>query len=144
MSKSSKATLVGGVDVQADQVVMQVVTCHSEEKDQRSPEAIRKAEQRARDAEAGVGELRVRLEPGVLSKLDEAQQIRGGRGEAYTATEYITTLILRDHELLQQQREIISGKICASCRKPLPRGCGGVWAGEMTCPIRQLEYALAL
>lgn len=120
------------------------VTRHSEELGELTPEAQRKREQRERDAAAGVGELRVRLDPGPLSKLAEAQQIRGGGGEAYTATEYITTLILRDHELLQQQREIISGKICESCRKPLPRGCGGVWAREMTCPIRQLDYALAL
>ena len=120
------------------------VTCHSEEKDERRPEAIRKAEQRARDAEAGVGELRVRLGPGVLSKLDEAQQIRGGRGGAYTATEYIATLILRDHELLQQQRESITGKICEHCRKPLPAGCGGLLVAQKGCPIRQLERAFSL
>lgn len=120
------------------------VTCHSEEKDERSPEAIRKAEQRARDAAAGVGELRVRLEPGVAARLALAQQIRGGQGEPYTATEYINTLILRDLDLLQQQCESVTKKICISCRKPLPRGCAGVWKGELTCPIRQLDHALML
>lgn len=120
------------------------VTRHSAEKDARRPEAIRKAEQRLRDAQAGVGELRVRLEPGVAARLALAQQIRGGQGEPYTATEYINTLILRDLDLLQQQCESVTKKICTSCRKPLPRGCAGIWKGEMTCPIRQLDHALML
>ena len=120
------------------------VTRHSAEKDARRPEAIRKAEQRLRDAQAGVGELRVRLEPGVAARLALAQQIRRGQGEPYTATEYINTLILRYLDLLQQQCESVTKKICTSCRKPLPRGCSGVWKGEITCPIRQLDHALAL
>ena len=88
--------------------------------------------------------MRVRLGPGVLEKLAEGQQIRGGQAGAYTATEYIATLILRDHDLLQQQRESISGKICEQCRKPLPAGCGGVLVAQKGCPIRQLDRALAL
>lgn len=144
MSESSKVVLVGGIDVQAAQVVMQVVTCHSEAKDQRSPEAIRKAEQRARDAEGGVDELRVRIGPIEAAQLAEGQQFRASNGEPYTATEYVLTLIRRDHELLQQQRGVVAGKICEHCRKPMPRGCGGVWAGELPCLIPQLERALAL
>ena len=120
------------------------VTCHNAEESDVSPAARRKREQRERDAVAGVGELRVRLGSGVLDKLAEAQQIRGGQGGAYTATEYIATLILRDHELLQQQRESVSGKICEQCRKPLPAGCGGVLAAQKGCPIRQLERAFSL
>lgn len=120
------------------------VTRHSDEKDGRSPEAIRKAEQRARDVEAGVSELRVRLEPGVAARLALAQQIRGGQGEPYTATEYVSTLILRDLDLLQQQCESVTQKICVACRKPLPRGCAGIWKGELTCPIRHLDHALML
>lgn len=120
------------------------VTCHNATELRRASAAIRKAAQRDRDKAGGVGELRVRLGAGVLDKLAEAQQIRGGQGGAYTATEYIATLILRDHELLQQQRESVSGKICEQCRKPLPAGCGGVLAAQKGCPIRQLERAFSL
>jgi hypothetical protein len=120
------------------------VTRHNDAESEVSAEAQRKREQRERDKAAGVGELRVRLGPGVLEKLAEAQQIRGGQAGAYTATEYIATLILRDHDLLQQQRESIRGKICEHCRKPLPAGCGGVWVAQKGCPIRQLDRALAL
>ena len=137
----------GGDGMNHDRVEIAVhwpVTGHGAEKDGRRPEAIRKAEQRARDAQAGVVELRVRLEPGVASRLALAQQIRGGQGEPYTATEYINTLILRDLDLLLQQIEIVTKKSCTSCRKPLPRGCSGVWKGELTCPIRQLDHALML
>lgn len=54
------------------------VTCHNAEQVRRAAAAGRKAEQRARDAQAGVVELRVRLEPGVAVRLALAQQIRGG------------------------------------------------------------------
>ena len=144
MSEAAKKVAVAGGAGEFGSGLSGSVTRHSTEKDGRSPEAIRKAEQRSRDAEAGVGELRVRLEPGVADRLALAQQIRGGQGEPYTATEYINTLILRDLDLLQQQCESVTKKICTSCRKPLPRGCAGVWKGELTCPIRQLDHALAL
>ena len=144
MSKAAKKVVVAVGTGEARSALSDSVTRHNDERDRRRPEAIRKAQQRARDAEAGVGELRVRLEPGVASRLALAQQIRGGQGVPYTATEYVNTLILRDLDLLQQQCESVTKKICTSCRKPLPRGCSGVWKGEITCPIRQLDHALAL
>lgn len=120
------------------------VTRHNDQESEKSPAAIRKAEQRARDAEVGVDELRVRIGPIEAAQLAEGQQFRASGGEPYTATEYVLTLIRRDHELLQQQRGVVDGKICEHCRKPMPRGCGGVWAGELPCLIPQLERALAL
>lgn len=144
MSKAAKKVVVAVGTGEARSALSDSVTRHNDERDRRRPEAIRKAQQRARDAEAGVGELRVRLEPGVASRLALAQQIRGGQGVPYTATEYVNTLILRDLDLLQQQCESVTKRICTSCRKPLPRGCSGVWKGEITCPIRQLDHALAL
>lgn len=120
------------------------VTRHSEAESEKSPAAIRKAEQRARDAEVGVDELRVRIGPIEAAQLAEGQQFRASGGDPYTATEYVLTLIRRDHELLQQQRGVVVGKICEHCRKPMPRGCGGVWAGELPCLIPQLERALEL
>lgn len=120
------------------------VTRHSDEESELSAEAIRKREQRERDAAAGVDELRVRIGPGDAAKLAEGLEFRAFGAKPYTATEYLLTLIRRDHELLLQQRGVVEGKICESCRKPMPRGCGGVWAGELTCVLPQLKRALEL
>lgn len=120
------------------------VTCHSDEESELSPAAKRKREQRERDSEAGVDELRVRIGAGDAAKLAEGLAFRAFGGEPYTATEYLLTLIRRDHELLRQQREVVEKKICAHCRKPMPRGCGGVWVGELPCALPQLERALWL
>lgn len=117
------------------------VTGHSEPK---SDAAKRKAEQRARDEAAGIAVLEVRMGPSEAAMLATGRELRGSQGEPYTATEYINTLIRRDHELLQQQRGVVENRICEYCRKPLPRGCGGVWRGELPCAIPQLERALAL
>lgn len=121
-----------------------LVTRHGNEESGGSSAAQRKREQRERDAAAGVDELRLRIGPVEAAQLAEGQQFRASGGEPYTATEYVLTLIRRDHELLQQQRRVVAGKICEHCRKPMPRGCGGVWAGELPCLIPQLERALAL
>lgn len=113
-------------------------------KAQESDEARRKREQRERDAAAGVVETALRLGAGEAAMLAESRVERGSQGEPYTATEYINTLIRRDYELLQQQRGVVAGRICEYCRKPLPRGCGGVWRGELPCAIPPLERAMAL
>lgn len=117
------------------------VTGHSDEK---SAEAKRKAEQRARDAEAGVVELAHRMGPLEHGMLAEGRVARGSRGKPYTATEYINTLIRRDNELLKQQRGVVENRICENCRKPLPLGCSGVFRGELPCALAQLERALEL
>lgn len=120
------------------------VTRHSAEEGELSAEAIRKREQRERDKVAGVDELRVRIGPVEAAQLAEGLEFRAFGDEPYTATEYVLTLIRRDAELIKQQREVVANKICEHCRKPLPRGCGGVWAGELPCALPQLKWALAL
>jgi hypothetical protein len=144
MSEAQAVTVIGGIDVQAEQTLFMPVTCHSDEESDLSPEAKRKREQRERDDAAGVVELRVRIGPVEAAKLAEGLEFRAFGAEPYTATEYLLTLIRRDHELIQQQREVVEKKICAHCRKPMPRGCGGVWAGELPCALPQLERALWL
>ncbi|MBP5971054.1 hypothetical protein [Pseudomonas iridis] len=110
----------------------------------KSPEAIRKEEQRLRDADAGIGVLSLRLGPAELAMLHEGREVRGGE-VPYSAVEYMATLLRRDHAWLQQQQGLAAGRICGQCRKPLPQGCGGFWRAEATvCEWAQLERALQL
>ena len=110
----------------------------------KSPEAIRKAEQRERDAVAGFEVVPLRLGPVELAMLREGQQARGG-DEPYTAVEYLATLLRRDHAWLQQQQGLAAGRICGQCRKSLPQGCGGFWSAEASvCERAQLERAMQL
>jgi hypothetical protein len=118
-----------------------IVTGHTEQK---SAEALRKEEQRARDKAAGFEEIDFRFGPAELAMLREGQEVRGGLKGPYTRNEYVLTLIRRDHELLKQQRENLAYRICENCRKPLPRGCGGVWAKESLCLAAQAGRALEL
>lgn len=110
----------------------------------RSPEAIRKEEQRLRDAAAGIEVLSLRLGPVELAMLREGREARGG-AEPYSAVEYLATLLRRDHAWLQQQQGLVAGRICGQCRKPLPLGCGGFWRAEASvCERAQLERAMQL
>ena len=112
--------------------------------EERSPEAIRKEEQRERDAAAGIEVLSLRLGPVELAMLREGQQARGG-DEPYSAVEYLATLLRRDHAWLQQQQGLAAARICAQCRKPMPQGCGGFWRKEVAvCERAQLERAMQL
>lgn len=120
------------------------VTRHDAEQSAPKTPAERKRAQREREIEAGVDELRVKISPGDAAKLAEGLEFRAFGGEPYTATEYLLTLIRRDHDLIRQQRGVVENKICEHCRKPMPRGCGGVWAGELPCALPQLGRALAL
>jgi hypothetical protein len=135
----AKAELAAGFPA-----VAEPVTCHNDEESELSPAAKRKREQRERDAEAGVDELRVRIGPVEAAQLAEGLEFRASGGEPYTTTEYLLTLIRRDADLIKQQREVVAKKICTHCRKPMPRGCGGVWAGELPGALPQLERALWL
>lgn len=122
-----------------------IVTGHNEENiEEVSAEAQRKREQRARDEAAGIVEIDIRLGPVELAMLREGQEVRGGLSGPYSRNEYIATLIRRDSELLQQQRKALEGRICENCRKPLPRGCGGVWGRELACAVSQAGRALEL
>lgn len=122
-----------------------IVTGHNEESaEELSPEARRKREQRERDEANGFEEIPIRLGPVELVMLREGQEVRGGLSGRYSRNEYIATLIRRDNELLQQQRQALEGRICENCLKPLPRGCGGVWGRELACAVSQAGRALEL
>lgn len=118
-----------------------VVTGHSQIG---SDEARRKREQRERDAAAGVVTFEVRMAASEALMLAAGRELRGSKGVPYTATEYINTLVRRDHELLQQQLGAIAGRVCENCRKPMPRGCNGLWRNEMPCVLAQFERAMEL
>lgn len=138
--------VVGGLDVATDRVegpLIDLVTRHDDEEKAKTP-AERKRDQRERDAFAGFVELKLRVGPAEAAQLAEGLEFRAFGGEPYTATEYLLTLIRRDNELLRQQRGIVENKICTACQKPLPRGCGGVWAGELSCALPPLKRALEL
>lgn len=111
---------------------------------ERSPEAIRKEESRARQAEAGCGRIEVTLGPLEAKMLEELREQRGGAAGAYSIKEYFATTVRRDHALLQQELGRVQGRVCENCRKPLPQGCGGFWSKEGACERAQLDRAIAL
>lgn len=120
------------------------VTGHSDDENELSPEAQRKREQREREKAAGVEVIELKLGPAEQAFLAEGRKARGSQGVAYTATEYLATLIRNDNRLLQSQRGKLEGRICKNCQKPLPRGCGGTWGRESRCLLSRSEIALEL
>lgn len=110
----------------------------------KSAEALRKEQSRARQAEAGYGTFEVTLGPAEAQMFKALREARGGAGGAYSIKEYFATSIRRDHALLEQELGRVQGRVCANCRKPLPQGCGGFWGKEGACERGQLDRALAL
>lgn len=121
------------------------MTRHKAEKEAKPTPAQRKAAQREREEAAGIGEVRVMFGPLELEQLTEGRTIRGGSDGAYSLSEYLKTLVRRDNELLKQQQGALAGRMCEQCRKPLPRGCGGFWRGEMAgCEVAKMDRAMQL
>lgn len=120
------------------------VTGHSADENELSPEAKRKRDQREREKAEGVEVFELKLGPAERAFLAEGRKARGSQGVAYTATEYLLTLIRNDNRLLQAQRGKLAGRTCKNCQKPLPRGCGGVWGRETRCLLARSEIALEL
>lgn len=110
----------------------------------RSPEAIRQERRRQRLDAMGVKVVEVELGRAEREMLDKARRARGGLDGPYSVHEYLATLLRRDFALLEQQQGKLAGRICENCRKPLPRGCGGTWAGEAGCLRAQTDKALQL
>jgi len=118
------------------------VTGHTEEK---SPEAIRQKRHRDKLKEQGLEEVTTILGPRERQQLEEARTARGGMAGPYSVAEYLATLIRRDHALLEQELGRLEGVVCSACRKPLPRGCGGLWASESAfCARARADRALLL
>lgn len=138
---------IAGIKVIADSALppgAMIVTRHSDEESDLTPEAKRKREQREREKAAGVGEIRLQFSPAERAELDEGRTGRGSQGDPYTTTEYIKTLIRNDVMRLRNEQGKLAGRICKNCQKPLPRGCGGTWGGEALCLLARSEIALAL
>lgn len=109
----------------------EAVTGHTEEK--KTPEAIRKEQQRERERELGILPVEVKLGPREREQLANGCKVRGGVRGAYEAAEYVATLIRRDAERLEAQLGDLAATSCGQCGKALPQGCGGVWRGENAC-----------
>jgi hypothetical protein len=112
--------------------------------EQKSPEAIRQERYRAKRAAQGLKEVVTELGPVELEMLAEGCKARGGLDGSYSVAEYLATLIRRDGQLLAQQLGKVAGQVCENCRKPLPRGCGGVFRDEAPCQAAALDRALKL
>lgn len=139
--------VVGGLDVATDRFespLIDLVTGHSEEENELSPEAQRKRDQREREKAAGVEVFELKMGPTERAMLAEGQAARGSKGVPYTATEYLLTLIRNDNRLLKNQLGKLAGRICKNCQKPLPRGCGGTWGRESRCLLARSDIALEL
>jgi hypothetical protein len=117
------------------------VTDNAKEK---SPEAKRQERHRAKLEALGVKVVEVQLGPIQQLMLETARRERGGLDGPYSVAEYVATLLRRDFDLLEQQRGQLEGRVCENCRKPLPRGCGGVWGAELACLRSQADKALQL
>ncbi|SFL26830.1 hypothetical protein [Azotobacter beijerinckii] len=111
----------------------------------KSPEAIRQERHRAKLEALGVKEVATQLGPREREMLEELRTVRGGLRGPYSIAEYLAESIRRDHALLLQELVRLERRICTGCRKPLPRGCGGLWANETSICLRaQADRAMEL
>ncbi len=78
-----------------------------------NPATIRKRKSRERLAKLGIKSVEVKLSEKERDDLARLCEIRGGTTGAYSADEYISTLIRRDKERLQQQ--LTAKPCCAAC-----------------------------
>lgn len=92
------------------------MTGHNEEK---SPEAQRKEAERLRDLEMGIERKELKLSATERALLDEARALRGG----YSVTEYLATLVRKDHALVVAELDKIKAERCERCGVELPGGC---------------------
>jgi len=144
MSDAAKITGDGMNHGRVEIPVPWPVTGHNADENALSPEAKRKKDQREREKAAGVEVIELKLGPAEQAFLAEGRKARGSQGVAYTATEYLLTLLRNDNRLLQEQLGKLAGRSCKNCQKPLPRGCGGVWGREARCLLARSEIALEL
>lgn len=104
--------------------------------------AERKRKSRAAAKAAGITRLEVLLGEAELQRLDELCRVRGGVRGPYSADEYISLLIHRDWQRLQQQLAELGH--CAHCRDALPQGCNGLFKGDSRCWHTEQAKRLAL
>jgi hypothetical protein len=111
---------------------------------EKSPEALRQEKHRAKLEALGIKEVTLLLGPVEVERLELARRERGGIDGPYSVREYLATLLRRDAERLEAQREQIEGRFCENCQKPLPRGCGGTWGAEGACLRSQADKFISL
>ncbi len=91
----------------------------------------RKRKERDKKAALGIKRIEVQLSEKERERLGELCRVRAGIGEPYTADEFISLLIHRNWELLQQQLTELG--TCKKCGSALPEGCGGLFKGDSEC-----------
>ncbi len=97
----------------------------------RAAAAERKRKSRERLAKFGVKRIEVNLAESERATLTMLCQLRAGEGkEPYSIDEYVSTLIRRDKERLDEQ---LKDAQCSKCKMELPAGCSGVNSGNPDC-----------
>lgn len=106
----------------------------------------RRFRERARQATAEAGAvIPVTLQTVELERLNELCKARAVIGDPYSHDEFISTLIARDWERLQQQlSELEQRGPCKKCGSPLPAGCEGLFKGEAACYLTAEHRELML
>lgn len=100
----------------------------------KTPDALRKRAQRQRDAENGITELRVRLEPDEAAMLSANAAGRRLLRTPYAHAEYIALLIREDHYRLNKQLALIQKQTCKKCGDTAPgEPSGCVCIGDSDC-----------
>lgn len=100
--------------------------------DPRTPEAIRKEEQRKRDAAMGIERREIKQSIRESELADFCALVRGG-DSPYTFNEYVNTLIRRDYAQLLEQLKALNAATCEQCGRIPPTACGGRFPGEASC-----------
>lgn len=89
--------------------------------------AQRKQAQRERERSFDIKRVEVPLSATERAMLAEGCEFRGG----YDASEYIATLIRRDHARIQKIKAELGS--CEFCQSPLPTGCNKKFKGRTEC-----------
>lgn len=105
--------------------------------------AERKAEQRARQAAAGVRKLEIVLDEQELAMLEQNCAARRPGREPYEMAEYIALLIRQDDARVQQTIENLKQNKCLKCKESLPiNSC--VCEGDSACWVTRGWHELIL
>lgn len=91
----------------------------------------RKRKSRAAAKAAGITKVEVMLGSAEIERLQQLCEIRGGVRGPYTTDEFISLLIHRNWQHLQEQLNRLGN--CAHCGTQLPTGCDGLLKGDRRC-----------
>lgn len=91
----------------------------------------RKQKSRAAAKAAGISKVEVMLGKNEMERLEKLCNIRGGVRGPYSADEFISLLIHRNWQQLQNELAQLGG--CHHCKSALPDGCNGLFKGDARC-----------